>query len=156
MKPRRMTQAALAILVAALACPVAAGLSAMQAQAEDTASAPATKPMMAQVEQRIATLRTELQITSTEEPQWQQFASVMRENAEKMEQDAAKRAENFRSLNAVENMKSYAEMAVEHGQNMQRLATAFETLYNVMPPEQKKVADEVFQNRAMRRQERSR
>jgi hypothetical protein len=110
--------------------------------------------MMARVEQRITTLHGQLQITAAEEPQWQQFAQVMRENAQKMEQAATGRAEKFRSLNATENMKSYAEIAVEHGQNVQRLAVAFEGVYNVMSPEQKKVADEVFRNRAEQRRQR--
>ena len=156
MKLKQTPRAMLALLAATLASPAATALHAAPAGAAETASAPAADAMMARVEQRIATLHAQLQITAAEEPQWQQFAVVMRENAQKMEQNAAKRAETFRSLNAVENMKSYAEMAAEHGQNMQRLATVFESVYNVLSPAQKKIADEVFQNRAMRRQQRHR
>ena len=156
MKRRWMTRVTLAMLAAVLAYPGTVVLHAAPAWAEETATTPATGAMMARVEQRIAALHTQLQITAFEEAQWQQFATVMRENAQKMEQNAAKRAETFGSLNAVENMRSYAEMAAEHGQNMQRLATAFASIYDAMPPEQKKIADAVFQNRAMRRQQRQR
>jgi hypothetical protein len=112
--------------------------------------------MMARVEQRIATLHAQLQITAAEEPQWQEFARVMRANAQKMEESASKRAAKFQSLSAVENIKSYADMAVEHGQNVQRLAVAFESVYNVMSPDQKKMADTVFRERAEQRQRRHR
>jgi hypothetical protein len=112
--------------------------------------------MMVRVEQRVAILRAQLKITATEEAQWQQFATVMRDNAQKMDQAAAERAKMFRSLNAVENLKSYGAMAVDHGQNVQKLVQAFETLYNIMPPEQKKLADEVFRSREEQRQQRRR
>ena len=163
MKPRLMTRIAPGLLVATLAFPAAVEFQTPLASAAETGAAapgngrpgaPAVDPMMARVEQRIATLHTQLRITAAEEPQWQQFAKVMQENAQKMEQNAAARAEKFRSLNAVENMKSYAEIAVEHGQNVQRLAAAFESLYDLMPPEQKKIADEVFRRRAEERQQR--
>jgi hypothetical protein len=108
---------------------------------------------MARVEQRIATLHAQPQITAAEEPQWQEFAKVMRANAQKMEENASKRAAKFQSLNAVENMKSYADMAVEHGQNVQRLAAAFEIVYNVMSLDQRKLADTVFRERAEQRQQ---
>lgn len=66
------------------------------------------------------------------------------------------RAAKFQSLNAAENMKSYADMAVEHSQNVQRLAAAFESVYNVMSLDQKKLADAVFRERAEQRQQRHR
>ena len=166
MKPKLMTRVRRPLLAAALAIPAAIALQATSASAAETGAAatgaaaepntPASGPMMARVEQRIATLHAQLQITAAEEPQWQEFAKVMRANAQKMEENASKRAAKFQSLSAVENMKSYADMAVEHGQNVQRLAAAFEIVYNLMSPNQKKLADTVFRERAEQRQQRHR
>jgi protein CpxP len=160
MKPKLMMRVAPALLAATLVFPAATVLQTTPASSAETEApvtgAPAAGPMMARVEQRITTLHTQLRITAAEEPQWKQFAQVMRENAQKMAQTATGRAEKFRSLNAAENMKSYAEVAVEHGQNVQRLPVAFESVYNAMSPEQKKVADEVFRNRAEQRRQRHR
>jgi periplasmic protein CpxP/Spy len=170
MKPNLMTRVAPALLAVTLAFPAIA-LQTTPASAAETGAAapgaatengkpvaggPVASPMMARVEQRVAILRAQLKITATEEAQWQQFATVMRDNAQKMDQAAAERAKMFRSLNAVENLKSYGAMAVDHGQNVQKLVQAFETLYNIMPPEQKKLADEVFRSREEQRQQRRR
>jgi len=158
MKARLTTYTALAFLVAAAALPAGIVLQPAPAGAQ-TSAAPASKPaatptekqMMARVEKRISDLHSQLKITAAEESQWKQFADVMRDNAEKMNQSAAERAQKFQSLNAAENMKSYADMAVVHGENMQKLAAAFETLYSAMTPEQQKTADAVFRSRAARR-----
>jgi periplasmic protein CpxP/Spy len=171
MKPRLMKRVAPALLTATLAFPAAIALQTTAASAAESgapapgavaesrkpaASAPAAGPIMARVEERITTLHAQLQITAAEEPLWQQFTQVMRENAENMEQNAADRATKFGALNAVENMKSYAKIAIEHGQNVQRLVTAFESVYNAMSPEQKKKADAVFRNRAEQQRQRHR
>jgi len=61
-----------------------------------------------------------------------------------MYQSTAERARKFQTMNAVENMKSYANLLAELAQNSQRRAIAFENLYNTMTPEQQKLADQVF------------
>ncbi len=144
------------VLAIVLAMPV----GAMAQGASSTSSAPnagsateqaPTHEMLKRVEQRIADLHAKLHITSTEDQQWQQFAGVMRDNAAKMEHIAAERAEKFSSLNAIENMQSYADAAEQHAENMKRLTAAFQTLYNAMSDAQKKTADEVFRNYAQRK-----
>ena len=157
MKPKSMTFAALTLLLAAAALPAGIVVQSTTASAQ-TSAAPAPKPaaastqnqMMARVEKRISDLHAQLKITPAEEPQWKQFADVMRDNAQTMGENAGARAQKFQSMNAAENMKSYADMAVAHGQNMQKLAAAFETLYSAMSPEQQKTADAVFRSRAAR------
>lgn len=160
MKPNLITYVAAAILVAAITSPFSIVFQSAPASAQTGAAPPptstaaagsATSQMMAKVEKRISELHSQLKITAAEEPQWQQFADVMRENAQKMNQSAVQRAQKFQSMSAVESMKSYADLAVEHGQYVQRLATAFENLYNTMPPEQQKLADQVFRGRAARK-----
>jgi periplasmic protein CpxP/Spy len=159
MKPRLTTCTALAFLVTAIAFPIGLMFPPSPASAQ-TGAAPATAAKsasgstsdpMARVEKRISTLHAQLKITAAEEPQWQKFADVMRDNAQKMNQSASDRAQKFQSMNAVDNMKSYADLAVQHGQNMQALAVAFTDLYNSMSPDQQKVADQVFRNRTARK-----
>ena len=51
-------------------------------------------------------------------------------------------------MNAVENMESYEQIAEAHAKHLQKLVTAFKTLYDTMPDEQKRVADQVFRENA--------
>jgi protein CpxP len=113
---------------------------------EAKTKAPRHKPASAQerVEQHIATLHTQLQITPEQQSQWDQFAQVMRENAKSMDQVLEQRAAGFATMNAVDNLQSYAQIAQQHAQDTQKLATAFQTLYGSLSDEQKKNADEVF------------
>jgi periplasmic protein CpxP/Spy len=50
------------------------------------------------------------------------------------------------SLNAVENMQSYANIAQRHAQDVQRLVPAFQNLYNSLSDEQRRTADQVFRS----------
>jgi periplasmic protein CpxP/Spy len=141
-----------ALLSAALVLPVGvlaqSQPSAAPAQAAPPAAAPATgnTTMEQRIEQRITRLHAALQITAAEEPQWQQFAGVMRDNARKMDQDYKDRAAKFDGLNALDNMRSYAQIAQEHAEDSQRLVAAFEPLYSAMSDAQKHIADQVFRN----------
>jgi protein CpxP len=103
------------------------------------------------VERHIKELHSQLQITPAEESQWNEFASVMRENARGMDQAYMQRAQRFASMNAVQNMQSYEQLAQEHTQHVQELVPAFEKLYDAMPDQQKRLADQVFRANAERR-----
>jgi hypothetical protein len=102
------------------------------------------------VERHIKELRARLQITPAEETQWNQFAEVMRQNARDMDQAFMQRAEQFSTMNAVQNMQSYEQLAEAHAQRVQELIPAFENLYNAMPEQQKQLADQVFRTNAER------
>jgi hypothetical protein len=102
------------------------------------------------VEQHIRQLHSQLRITPAEEPQWNEFASVMRENARDMDQAYLQRAQQFATMNAVQNMQSYEQLAQEHAQHVQKLVPAFEKLYGAMPDQQKRLADQVFRANAER------
>src|SRR5215831_7209866 len=102
------------------------------------------------VERNIKELHSQLQITAAEEPQWNEFASIMRENARGMDQAYMQRAQQFASMNAVQNMQSYEQLAQEHAQHVQKLVPAFEKLYGAMPDQQKRLADQVFRANAER------
>ena len=100
------------------------------------------------VERRIKELHGQLQITPAEEPQWNEFAQLMRENARDMDQAFGQRAQQFPTMNAVQNMQSYEQLSEEHAQRVQKLVPAFQKLYDAMPDAQKRVADQVFRANA--------
>jgi truncated hemoglobin YjbI len=100
------------------------------------------------VENRIKELHKQLQITQAEEPQWNEFAQVMRENAREMDRVFMQRAQQFASMNAVQNMQSYEQISQEHAQLVQKLVPAFQKLYEAMPEQQKRLADQVFRANA--------
>ncbi len=104
----------------------------------------AGKNAQERVEHRIKELHGQLRITAAEQPRWDQFAQVMRENARDMDEAYMQRAQQFATMNAVQNMQSYGQIAEEHMKNLQKLIPAFEKLYNAMPDQQKQVADQVF------------
>jgi len=85
------------------------------------------------VEQRIKELHSQLRITPAERLQWDQFAQVMRDNARDMDQAWLQRADQFHSMNAVQNMESYAQISEQHARHVQKLVLAFQTLYGRCP-----------------------
>jgi protein CpxP len=107
------------------------------------------------VERRIKELHTQLQITPAEEPQWNEFAQVMRENARDMDQAFMQRAQQYPTMNAVQNMQSYEQIAEDHAQRVQKLVPAFQKLYDAMPDQQKRLADQVFRANAEKHMQRS-
>ena len=79
----------------------------------------AGKNAQERVENRIKELHAQLHITPAEQPQWEQFAQVMRENARDMDQEFMQRAQQFLTMNAVQNMRSYEQIAEEHTKRLQ-------------------------------------
>jgi hypothetical protein len=116
--------------------------------AHPAVSAPTTPNLQAMVEQRIKDLHTRLHITATQEPQWDQFTQVMRDNAKGTDDLYEARADKMASMTAVENMQSYAAIAQQHATELQKLVPAFQTLYGSFTDQQKKQADEVFRTYA--------
>lgn len=113
------------------------------------AAAPQTAPQAA-ADQRIQSLQTQLHITDTQLPQWNAFAQVMRDNATKTDALFRQRAGAAAGMNALDNMKSYAEIARAYADNTQALATAFEALYGVLTIQQKQTIDTLFRQDAAR------
>lgn len=100
------------------------------------------------VEQHIDRLHAQLGITPAQQQQWDQFAQVMRDNAANMRQEVEQRGTQLASMNAAQDMQSYAQLAQQHAQDMQKLSAAFQAVYDSMSPEQKQNADAVFRGRA--------
>jgi transcriptional regulator len=97
------------------------------------------------IDQRIESLHAELKITPAEESAWKDVAQTMRDNADAMEKLASeKQAQSEKTMTAVEDLQTYGAFAQAHVDHLKKLTSVFETLYNAMPEQQKKVADEVF------------
>jgi hypothetical protein len=75
----------------------------------------------------------------------------MRDNAHDMDQSLQQRGAQLATMSAADDMQSYAQIAQQHAQNMQKLSAAFQTLYASMSDDQKKNADMVFHARAAQR-----
>ncbi len=131
-----------ALLVAA---PTQAQTSASPATATKASTkAATTKPAVDPVEARITDFHTKLKITSDQEASWGAFAQVMRDNAKTMDGMLRQRAQNLRSMSAIDDLKSYRDFTQAHADGLQKLIPAFETVYDSMTPDQKKNADAVF------------
>jgi len=100
------------------------------------------------VTQRIQQLHQQLEITPAQQSQWSQFTQVMRQNAQDMRNAIDQRGAAMNTMSAVQNMQSYTQLAETHAQDMQRLSTAFDTLYKSMSPKQQQNADQVFRYKA--------
>ncbi len=103
------------------------------------------------VERRIADLRAKLHITPDEQALWDKFAGVMRDNAKQMRERASERAAKLSSMNASDNMQSYAQLAMLHAQDLQNLSAAFQSLYASLSPDQQHTADTMFRDATMHR-----
>jgi hypothetical protein len=99
------------------------------------------------VEERIAFLHSALKITPEQATQWNAFADQMRSNAHTMADLYRQRSEGESSRNALDDMKQYAQLTQAHAEDMQKLVSAFEPLYNSFSPEQKALADKTFRHR---------
>ena len=142
---------ALLLTGALLAAPLAA---LAQPATPASASAPAAR-RDAFVEQRIATLRTQLKITPDEQKSFDDFATTMRQNATQMNGAVEKAAALPSSATALERMQAYSDVAQTHAQNMQQLTASFTTFYGMLTPQQKKVVDTSFAQQQARRNAKS-
>jgi protein CpxP len=71
----------------------------------------------------------------------------MRDNARSMDQTFQQRVNTMYGMTAPENLESYSQIAMSHAQDMQKLAPAFQALYDTMSNGQKKTADQVFRDK---------
>jgi protein CpxP len=111
------------------------------------AAAAATSSKPETVEQRITQLKTALKITPDQESKWNAVAQAMRDNAASMEKlVAAKRAIAPASMTAVDDLMTYQEFTQARLDGLKNLTSSFKALYDSMPADQKKNADQVFQS----------
>ncbi|TMJ24803.1 MAG: hypothetical protein E6G95_17420 [Alphaproteobacteria bacterium] len=108
------------------------------------AAAAATSSKPETVEQRITALKAALKITPDQESKWEGVAKAMRENAAAMEKLVQDKKGKMASLNAVDDLKTYQAFSQARLDGLKNLISAFSTLYDSMPADQKKNADHVF------------
>ena len=149
--PIRRSMAIVALAGASLALGVV-GASAQGTTAtkpgtgKPPAAAAATSSKPQTVEQRITMLKSALKITAEQEPKWDKVATAMRENAAAMDKLVKEKQAKAQSITAVDDLKTYQDFTQAHLDGLKNLTSAFESLYDSMPADQKKNADQVFHN----------
>jgi hypothetical protein len=120
---------------------------AMSAQATSTPTyllIPAKASSVDRAETRITELHAKLKITAAQEVLWTNVTQVMRDNAAKLDALTKARAENAKSMSAMEDLKSYGEITEAHAEGVKNFIPVFAALYDSMSDAQKKNADAMF------------
>ena len=102
------------------------------------------------VEDRITMLHATLNITPAQEELWTNVTQVMRDNAKTMDALTKTRVEQAKTMNAVEDLKSYTEITKAHTEGLTKFLPAFEALYASMSDAQKAEANTMFRGHQRR------
>ncbi|MEO6920367.1 MAG: Spy/CpxP family protein refolding chaperone [Collimonas sp.] len=100
------------------------------------------------IEKHIKDLHAKLKITAAEETQWAAVTKAMHDNADELDKVIDKRDAMIGNASAVDNLNAYGDIARAHADAIKNLSAAFAPLYAAMPDDQKKLADQVFAQRA--------
>jgi protein CpxP len=98
------------------------------------------------IEARIHDMHARLKITAAQEDQWKQVAQVMRDNENTIDPLIKDRAKNAKTMTAMDDLKSYAEITDAHAEALKNFTPVFGTLYASLSDAQKKEADAFFRN----------
>lgn len=98
------------------------------------------------VELRIKNLHTKLKITAAQEEQWAKVAQAMIDDAKTMDALTQTRFDHAKDMTAVDDLKSYGEIADAHAAGIKKLTPLFADLYSSMSDTQKKEADILFRH----------
>jgi periplasmic protein CpxP/Spy len=112
--------------------------------ADPAQKTPAKVSKVDRTEARIKDIQAQLKITPAQEDLWKKVTEVMRDNAKKMEALHQARIEKAKTMNTIEDLKSYSEITQAHADGLKNFIPAFEALYASMSDEQKKDADTLF------------
>jgi periplasmic protein CpxP/Spy len=96
------------------------------------------------VELRIKELHDKLKITDAQEELWTKVTKEMRDHAKATQDMIGTRNQNATQMTAIDDLKSYADIAQLHADGMKQFLTVFSPLYTAMTDTQKKNADDVF------------
>jgi protein CpxP len=142
--PRSVSSVAAATLLGATF--LASPLAAQTPPVKPPAAAAATSTKAETLDQRITMLHTALKITPDQDAKWTPVATAMRDNSAAMEKlVASKKSMTPANMTAVDDLKTYQEFGQAHLDGLKNLNAAFKSLYDSMPADQKKNADQVFQ-----------
>ena len=139
---------ALAVAAVLLAFIVLASPIPTRAASPEAGSAVATgkASKVERVEMRIKELHAKLKITPAQEELWNGVTQAMRDDAKTMEALIKARMEKEGAMTAVDDLKSYSEIAQAHADGLKKFIPAFEPLYASMSDAQKKDADKLFRH----------
>jgi len=111
-------------------------------------------------EAQLAYIRTALKITSAQQPQWDAYANVRRNQAAAMDKRFQERraqmaqrqqqAGEFKRPTAIDRHERQRERMVQTSQRLTELLAVEKPLYAALSPEQQRVADEVLVQRGGR------
>jgi len=144
---------AIGLAQSAAPLPTAPPAAAAPAPPAPPVAAPSSAPApsaatQAAVDHRIRALQSQLGITEAQMPLWSAFAQAMRDNAAATDELFTQRAGAVATMNAPDNMHSYAQIARAYADNTEHLATAFDSLYANLSDTQKQAADMMFRQQA--------
>ena len=128
--------------------PTTAPAAPAPAATPPTGSPAPSAATQAAADQRIKMLQSQLGITEAQMPLWSAFTQAMRDNAAATDALFTQRAGAVATMNAPDNMHSYAQIARAYAENTERLATAFDSLYASLSDTQKQAADTLFRQQA--------
>jgi periplasmic protein CpxP/Spy len=145
-------------LSAALLTGIAGGVAALSPSVYGQTQAPAAPEARRErpthlpgerIDARIAYLKTALKITPAQEPQWRAVETVLRQQAQVMDQQIQQRRAQPRDANApqpsaIERLEQRQQMMTRAATGMNDLLTAAKPLYASFSDDQKKVADELL------------
>jgi protein CpxP len=119
---------------------------AVSATPPQKTSAKAKVSKVDRTEARIKDLRARLKITPAQEDLWNKLTQVMRDDAKTMDALNQARYEKIETMTAIEDLKSYSEIAQAHADELKNFIPVFEALYASMSDDQKKDADTLFRH----------
>jgi hypothetical protein len=91
-------------------------------------------------------MHAKLKITSAQEEQWTKVAQTMIDDAKIMDVLSQTRVDHAKDMTAVDDLKSYGEIADAHANGIKKLTPVFADLYDSMSDAQKKAADTLFRH----------
>ncbi len=97
-------------------------------------------------EMRIKQMHEKLKITPAQEEQWSKVEQAMREDAKTMDALTQARVDHAQEMTAIDDLKSYAEIAETHVAGIKKLTPLFTVLYDGLSDAQKKEADVLFRD----------
>lgn len=97
-----------------------------------------------QTEAQIKQLQDALNITEAQKELWSNLTQAMRENAKDMDALTKDRAENPKTMNAVEHIKYHRQITEAHLSQLNKFIPPFEAIYASMSDEQKAITDTIF------------
>ena len=95
-------------------------------------------------ELRIKEMHAKLKINPAQEEQWAKVAQVMLDDAKTMDALTQIRVDHAKDMTAVDDLKSFGEIADAYANGIKKLTPVFADLYASMSDAQKKEADAFF------------